>query len=212
MRRNGFTLIELLVVIAIIAILAAILFPVFARAREKARQASCQSNLRQIGLAMEMYRSDYDGMDHPCRNVVSGRVNGSSWTDERSGCGWYWGRFYDPYAKNQEIYHCPSSNYTTPDRYGISHYMEATRNIWTIPAPAETIVCHDAGETRLDDNGDMLCPASGQSQCLTQYPSESQKVEWWRHSEGSNVLWADGHVKVQKRNDSGYPRIWYTIY
>ena len=60
MRKRGFTLIELLVVIAIIAILAAILFPVFARAREKARQASCASNLKQYGLAFLMYAQDYD--------------------------------------------------------------------------------------------------------------------------------------------------------
>jgi prepilin-type N-terminal cleavage/methylation domain-containing protein len=59
-RRTGFTLIELLVVIAVIAILAAILFPVFAQAREKARSAMCSSNLRQIGLALTMYRQDYD--------------------------------------------------------------------------------------------------------------------------------------------------------
>nr|MBP8953256.1 prepilin-type N-terminal cleavage/methylation domain-containing protein [Armatimonadota bacterium] len=59
-RTSGFTLIELLVVIAIIAILAAILFPVFARAREKARQASCQSNIKQIMLACIMYKTDYD--------------------------------------------------------------------------------------------------------------------------------------------------------
>ena len=60
LKRNGFTLIELLVVIAIIAILAAILFPVFAQAREKARQASCMSNLKQVGTAVYMYNQDYD--------------------------------------------------------------------------------------------------------------------------------------------------------
>ena len=62
---SGFTLIELLVVIAIIAILAAILFPVFAQAREKARQASCVSNLKQLGVAMRMYQDDYDGVHIP---------------------------------------------------------------------------------------------------------------------------------------------------
>ena len=62
MHRRGFTLIELLVVIAIIAILAAILFPVFAKAREKARQASCSSNLKQIALAALQYATDYDGL------------------------------------------------------------------------------------------------------------------------------------------------------
>src|SRR5215472_767833 len=60
MKRNGFTLIELLIVIAIIAILAAILFPVFAQVREKARQTACLSNLRQIGMATRMYMQDYD--------------------------------------------------------------------------------------------------------------------------------------------------------
>ncbi len=108
---------------------------------------------------------------------------------------------------------CPISSTYTNDRYGISTHAEGQRYNWrSILARAEAIVCHDAGETRLDDNGDMLCPASGQTVCLTQYPAESSKLEWWRHSEGSNVLWGDGHVKVIKRTESGVPRIWYTVY
>ena len=97
-RRNGFTLIELLVVIAIIAILAAILFPVFGRAREKARQTSCCSNLKQIGLAMIMYCQDWDGIMPNCATQMS--VNP-------------WGlpilpRVLDPYVRNTGIWRCPS--------------------------------------------------------------------------------------------------------
>src|SRR5439155_13821342 len=75
MKRKGFTLIELLVVIAIIAILAAILFPVFARAREKARGASCLSNMKQIGLAIIMYTQDYDETLPVCDRIASLSVN-----------------------------------------------------------------------------------------------------------------------------------------
>jgi len=87
-RSRGFTLIELLVVIAIIAILAAILFPVFAKAREKARQASCASNEKQMGLACLMYASDYDGR-YP-----------SNWTNQCATPGWDWMEVTQPYAKN----------------------------------------------------------------------------------------------------------------
>ncbi len=93
-RSTGFTLIELLVVIAIIAILAAILFPVFAKAREKARQTSCLSNIRQLGTAAQMYAEDYDEM-------------------YQFGCpdGWWWDTWIMtgvPYVKNLQIYRCPS--------------------------------------------------------------------------------------------------------
>ncbi|HIE50480.1 MAG TPA: prepilin-type N-terminal cleavage/methylation domain-containing protein, partial [Armatimonadetes bacterium] len=107
LSRRGFTLIELLVVIAIIAILAAILFPVFARAREKSRQASCASNLKQIGLAAMMYVQDYDEVLFPSFTPGPTRV-------------YYWWGSWDgtvlreeegllyPYLRNAQIKACPS--------------------------------------------------------------------------------------------------------
>jgi len=94
--RQGFTLIELLIVIVIIAILAALLFPVFARAREQARKTRCGSNLRQIGLALEMYASDYDGLlplaySTPSQDGQPGIVV-----------------LLLPYVKNRELFRCPS--------------------------------------------------------------------------------------------------------
>jgi prepilin-type N-terminal cleavage/methylation domain-containing protein/prepilin-type processing-associated H-X9-DG protein len=89
---RGFTLIELLVVIAIIAILAAILFPVFARAREKARQASCTSNIRNMLTGMRMYSDDYDGSVLMC------------------GGGVTWAVRIQPYLRNQQVLYCPSDS------------------------------------------------------------------------------------------------------
>ena len=115
-RKNGFTLIELLVVIAIIAILAAILFPVFAQAREKARQSSCQSNLKQIGLAFKMYVQDYDEK-WPSNQTSSGAAPVPCCSNGRLGStgkdfsynGWISNALM-PYTKNQQIYICPSLN------------------------------------------------------------------------------------------------------
>jgi len=111
MKRRGFTLIELLVVIAIIAILAAILFPVFARARENARKSTCQSNLKQIGLASMQYTQDYDEILMPlgCQYVAG------VWTT--------WPTVIQPYLKNSRVVICPSDtgrNFPGTS-YGINH-------------------------------------------------------------------------------------------
>ena len=101
MKRNGFTLIELLVVIAIIAILAAILFPVFAQAREKAKQTSCLSNMKQIGLSLIMYAEDYN------QNLPSAYyyLNGAN----SDGGYMHWSGMIMPYVKNEKIFVCPSN-------------------------------------------------------------------------------------------------------
>lgn len=121
--RRGFTLIELLVVIAVIALLAAILFPVFARARENARRTACQSNLKQIGLGLLQYTQDYDET-YPLD--VFGSSAGATATnyDERglptdSVNTWRWMDAIFPYVKNEQIFNCPTIARITPKyKYG----------------------------------------------------------------------------------------------
>lgn len=214
-HRGGFTLIELLVVIAIIAILAAILFPVFARAREAARATSCKSNLKQIGLAVNMYKQDYD-------ESMPFLVNGSGWT--WSDTNWvnatYWGVFYVPYTKNQQIFACPSAKEAAvkPVSYGLSGFVDGSAFAapWVpgisdaaIEDPSGTILAHDSWETRMDDNGDMLCISSGYTENLKQSNDIRYKSEAWRHSDSCNVLFCDGHVKAMTKSPS-YPRSLYT--
>ena len=107
---KAFTLIELLVVIAIIAILAAILFPVFARARENARRSSCQSNLKQIGLGFVQYSQDYD------EKFPSG---------PRGVLGQGWGGTLDPYLKSAQIFKCPSDTTEGGVIGGITSYTNS---------------------------------------------------------------------------------------
>lgn len=107
-NKSAFTLIELLVVIAIIVILAAILFPVFARAREYARSISCISNLKQISLGMLMYEQDYDEA-YP--SIIANSTMGDGCAPD---LGWFnanggWAVLVYPYIKNGQIFHCPSS-------------------------------------------------------------------------------------------------------
>jgi prepilin-type N-terminal cleavage/methylation domain-containing protein/prepilin-type processing-associated H-X9-DG protein len=201
--RKGFTLIELLVVIAIIAILAAILFPVFARAREKARQASCLSNLKQIGLGAMMYAQDYDECLMPGFMCTSGAP--VSTPDLR---WWYVpnGRI-QPYVKNMQLLICPSAA-TYTYGYGINYnlysggpsptpgcYSAGGREMARIARPAETGYFADSGN----------CPYPGNSRGHWGGPPSPPganlcgRVEC-RHNDGANVVYCDGHAKWQQMN------------
>ncbi len=174
--RTGFTLIELLVVIAIIAILAAILFPVFAKAREKARQSSCASNAKQLGLGMLQYTQDYDEM------LVL-----SHYEDAR-----YWYQAIEPYLKNQQLLRCPSGNQSEYPSYGRDQYHQPYRNttysIGTINHPAEVMSLSDSFPTAGWNTYYTYCPTHwSEATGNTSIPK--------RHNDGVNVSFHDGHQK-----------------
>ena len=187
--RRGFTLIELLVVIAIIAILAAILFPVFARAREKARQTTCLNNVKQLALGLLMYAQDYD------ERFPHGYVYG---TGPEAG-GWY--TFIGPYIKNTQILICPSQNVTVTCSYGVSYnnmFTDTTSGprgckLGAIDAPAEALLL---GETATAAGGSTWYYYSPK-----RYPYPYDVAPYnripnpGRHNDGSNVAFADGHAK-----------------
>ncbi len=183
--RKGFTLIELLVVIAIIAILAAILFPVFARAREKARQTSCLSNLKEIGLAAKMYESDYDERT----------LSYSSHPGAAADYEWRSDEVIQPYLKNWQILTCPSHD-TTGYSYGTNisdcgvsngttghGYLMCYRKVAWFEYPAETAAF-------LDSTGSSYVRRN------TGEPDNVQN-ETDRHNGGCNVCYFDGHTKWQ---------------
>lgn len=132
-RKAGFTLIELLVVIAIIAILAAILFPVFAQARESARKASCISNTKQLGLGTMMYVQDYDEM-YPCNSwdgAPMGTIDNDIRQDGNRFTLWPWRIM--PYLKNRQILVCSSD--PAQGRNGWTGYSTDPNDCWGIPTP-----------------------------------------------------------------------------
>ena len=177
-RTSGFTLIELLVVIAVIALLAAILFPVFARARENARRASCQSNLKQIGLALAQYQQDYDE-----RTLV---------VDESTGYTWF--QPLQPYIKSEQVFRCPSLSEswptpadTPPSDYAINGFFTHSLSLATFQQTSEQIAM---GERLKDFDETDYHPWEP-----TEFEPHLQKE---RHFDGSNYLFADGHVKWLK--------------
>ena len=205
--KKAFTLIELLVVIAIIAILAAILFPVFGRARENARRSSCQSNLKQIGLGLLQYSQDYD---ERMIDAWRGPSNGAS--DATSQYKWM--DALQPYVKSEQIFNCPSMTFSAPNgpyrfrngqNYG-SYAINATYwggpDAYTEPTYASLAAIVTPATTILatDGNGHFECtwqnPAGNPTISDTSPRTLGQCVE--RHLDTTNVLWCDGHVKASK--------------
>ncbi len=196
MRRRGFTLIELLVVIAIIAILAAILFPVFAKAREKARQTSCASNLKQITLAGLMYSGDYD---ETLAGWHAPRLDGIAPCNGQNGVMFH--HRWAPYIKNEQIWLCPTTARKNNNNCG--NWLPQLRSF----AASYSLNC---------DRGFMGCACGNARMALLQKPAEwffvSEGVgvpmrPWLRagggcatnvhapHNEGVNLSYGDGHVK-----------------
>lgn len=224
---SAFTLIELLVVIAIIAILAAILFPVFAQAREKARQTSCLSNLKQLGLAFEQYKTDYDGMYPINRERVASDPPSSTAEETVS-----WAELVEPYVKNgkvenadgstsfsQGVYHCPSDSGKVGPSYSLNAWFEYGFSESGMNRPAECVVL---GEKRGDIDEEHFVwwqspwpgwplvqntPVSGFEDAINKIgPSSPEDIignglQTRRHSGGSNYLYGDGHVKWSRFSD-----------
>jgi len=223
MKKKAFTLIELLVVIAIIAILASILFPVFARARENARRASCLSNLKQIGLGVMMYVQDYDGK-YPASQSVNGEPRPGNMNWHPGGGTWYWQHLIYAYVKSDQIFACPSSPENTTswmENYGYAFNYGANSDLMsysptsssypitslaTVKKPATTFLIFDSGYYKILPAFIYKSSSYGSAYyipgeklagatCSNKSSSYISDCETGRHFNGVNMAYADGHVK-----------------
>ena len=219
-RKTGFTLIELLVVIAIISILAAILFPVFARARSNARKSACMSNMKQLGLGLMQYTQDYDER-LPGNEVAQGGFN--------QPLGWMqpptagvpetyrnWARDIMPYVKSRQIYMCaeskprsqdgaPGGTTEVPEPGGNTNYLMNgvvdSVNLARIESPADLVFLH---EVRNFNRVAQVRPARIAGSNPPQANSFQNAYFDRLHFDGANLLFCDGHVKWQRRDSMRY--------
>lgn len=186
--KRGFTLIELLVVIAIIAILAAILFPVFARARESARRTSCSNNIKQIVIGLKSYIGDNDET-YPAVGTNATPTDASGWASA-----------IQPYVKSVQILQCPSETNppaaaTTPGSAGYTDFFYnsqvASQNESVFSFVSNTVIIGDGGNgaANYNVNGCAASPCADTAGSLATLPAAN------RHLDGANYGFVDGHVK-----------------
>ena len=211
-RQEGFTLVELLVVIAIIIILAAILFPVFAKARDKAQQSKCLNNLKQMGSACAMYEDDYDGMVLPFGVYAgpSGAGGGEVW-------GYMAGDLMEPYIKQVksgtygyditkmgELYICPSAPiekgtvaWQAAKTYGYNSYLRNNTTSEMVKYPSLTLritECTDQNPDAPESSANTYKGGSWYAPMPRMLFGGFQVYAPGWHSEYNCVLWVDGHV------------------
>jgi len=212
MRRRAFTLIELLVVIAIIAILAAILFPVFARARESAKQTTCTSNVSQLSRAFVLYTDSYDGK-YPTSGAMYGLEKPSDWVQ----VGKYMrpgfhvadvqkGTLY-PYVRDKHVYRCPSEKTDSELTYMMTRPFHMKR-IQIVRYPATAIVLAEEGTRESDGdntvhNDGVIWPLNNDNDWKQGGPAGEDPASW--HNGGALLAFADGHAKRFPRDVIKWP-------
>jgi len=232
--KRGFTLIELLVVIAIIAILAAILFPVFAQARAKARQTACLSNLKQAGLAISAYAQDYDET-YPPSNYSAAPLSGNT----------SWQFMVDPYVKSgfpvsnaqlgqsvRSIFVCPDyatgrgATFNSPSRSYVGNrmimggydrnlppeYWEAPSSLAKVQNVAQVVMVAEGGGACVWTQGLDDPALLGAQHATFQACNKNYVMARDRHSKGSDYLLADGHAKYFRAPDPNYQETGSGVY
>lgn len=191
MNRKGFTLIELLVVIAIIAILAAILFPVFAKAREKARQTSCLANVKQISPALMMYAQDYD--EH--------YLVAQEWDNGHGALYCHWFTYLYGYVKSKDVFYCPSFGNQDFASVGINtdYLLNAVcshgYSMSVISTPAEQICIAEREQDYTDSDYHPYKPGDDEEMTPKPWNGPGKAIASERHSGGANYGFCDGHAK-----------------